>query len=93
MDSVSSAFAGITDVASAEAALPQLTEARDTLTGLESTVSALPAEGKTALQQLVSAALPTIQSSADTLLADSAVAGVVKPVVDEIIAKLQAFAA
>ena len=38
-------------------------------------------------------ALPTIQSSADKLLADSAIAGVVKPVVDEILAKLKAFAA
>ena len=79
--------------ASAEAALPGLTEARDTLTGLDATVSALPAEGKTALQALVSAALPALQTSADTLLADSAVAGVVKPVVDEILAKLRAFAA
>lgn len=93
LDSLASSFAGITDAATAEAALPRLTEARDTLGGLESTVSALPAEGRTALQGLVSAALPTLQSSADTLLADSAVAGVVKPVVDEILAKLRAFAA
>ncbi len=93
LDRISSAFSGITDTASAEAALPQLTEARDTLNGLETTVSALPAEGKSALQQMVSAALPTIESSANTLLADSAVAGVVKPVVDDIIAKLKAFSA
>ena len=36
---------GITDAASAQAALPKLTEARDALAGLEGTVSALP-EGR-----------------------------------------------
>jgi hypothetical protein len=93
LDQLSASFSGITDAASAEAALPQLTEARDTLNGLEASVSALPAEGKTALQQMVSAALPTIESTANDLLADSAVAGVVKPVVDNIIATLKSFAA
>jgi hypothetical protein len=93
LDQLSASFSGITDAASAEAALPQLTEARDALSGLEASVSALPAEGKTALQQMVSAALPTIESTANDLLADSAVAGVVKPVVDNIIATLKGFAA
>jgi hypothetical protein len=93
LDQISASFSGITDAASAEAALPQLTEARDALSGLEASVSALPAEGKTALQQMVSAALPTIESTANDLLADSAVAGVVKPVVDNIIATLKGYAA
>jgi hypothetical protein len=93
LDTLTSTFSGITDAASAQAALPKLTEARDALNGFEGTVTALPAEGKSALKTLVAGALPTIQASADKLLADSAIAGVVKPVVDDILAKLKAFSA
>ena len=59
---ITSTFTGITDPASAQAALPKLTEARDALAGLEGTVSGLPEAGHTALQQMVKAALPAIQT-------------------------------
>ena len=92
LDNITSALSGITDAESAQAALPDLTEARDTLSGLEGTLSGLPDAGRTALNSMVSSALPAIRSSADELLADSAIAGVIKPVVDDILARLSAFA-
>ena len=93
LDTLRGTFSGITDAATAQAALPDLTAARDTLSGLETQINALPAEGKSALQSLVASALPAIEASANGLLANSAVAGVVKPVVDDIIARLKAYAA
>ena len=93
LDSITGTFAKVTDAASAEAALPELTAARDKLSGLETTVGALPEAGKSALKSLVAGALPGIESAANGLLANSAVAGPIKPVVDDIIARLKAFAA
>ena len=93
LDTLRGTFSGITDASTAQAALPDLTAARDTLSGLETQINALPAEGKSALQSLVASALPAIEASANGLLANSAVAGVVKPVVDDIIARLKAYAA
>jgi outer membrane biosynthesis protein TonB len=93
LDSLTQTLSGVTDAASAQAALPQLTEVRDTLAGLESTVSALPEAGQTALQGLVASALPTLRTTAERLSGDSAIAGVIKPVLDDIIARLEAFAA
>jgi outer membrane biosynthesis protein TonB len=93
LDTLTSTLSGVTDAASAQAALPQLTEVRDALTGVEGQVASLPAEGRTALNGLVNAALPTIRSTADSLLGDSAIAAAIRPVLDEILAKLEAFAA
>ena len=90
---ITSTFDGITDAASAQAALPKLTEARDALSGVEGTVAGLPAEGRTALKDMVAAALPAIRTGAERLKGDGAIAAVVGPVVDEILAKLNAFAA
>ncbi|HVH02234.1 MAG TPA: DUF937 domain-containing protein [Amaricoccus sp.] len=93
LDQITGAFAGITDAASAQAALPDLTAARDTLAGLEPQVTALPEAGKSALKSLIAAELPAIETSANSLLANTAVAGTVKPVVDDIIARLKAYSA
>jgi hypothetical protein len=88
---LTSTLGGITDVASAEAALPTLTAVRDDLAGLETAVAGLPAEGKSALQSLVAGALPTLRETSDKLLGDSAIAGVIKPVLDDVLARLTAF--
>ena len=93
LDQITGAFAGITDAASAQAALPDLTAARDTLAGLEPQVTALPEAGKSALKSLIATELPAIETSANSLLANTAVAGTVKPVVDDIIARLKAYSA
>ena len=56
-------------------------------------MSALPEAGHTALQQMVKAALPAIQTGAERLKTDGPIAAVVGPVIDDILAKLNAFAA
>ena len=90
---LSTTFGGITDPASAQAALPKLTEARDALAGFEARCRRCPRPGTTALQQMVKAALPAIQTAAERLKADGPIAAVVGPVVDDILARLTAFSA
>jgi hypothetical protein len=84
-------LAGVKDTASATAAVQALTEADTTLGGLESAVSSLSGEGKTALQALISGALPALQSTIDGLLGDSAISGILKPTLDSILARLTTF--
>lgn len=90
-DRLSSTLGGITDTASAEAALPALTSVRDDLAGMETTVAGLPPEGKSALQSLITGALPTLRETNDKLLGDSAISGVIKPVLDDILNRLTAY--
>jgi hypothetical protein len=65
-----------------------LTEADTTLGGLESAVSSLSAEGKTALQALIAGALPALRTTIDGLLGDSAISGILKSTLDSILARL-----
>lgn len=91
--SISAALTGITDPASAETALPGLTDALATLNGFEDDVAAMPDAGRTSLQQIVAAALPAIRENAARLKTDGPVAAVVGPVVDDILAELTAYSA
>ena len=93
LDSLTETLSGVTDAASAEAALPQLTETRDALAGIEGTAAALPEAGRSALSSLVAAGLPAIRTAADGLLANTTVGPVLQPVLTDILAKLDAFAA
>jgi hypothetical protein len=92
IDKIIGTLGGVTDVASAEAALPALTEADASLAEVQTAAASLPAEGTTALQALVSGVLPALQSTIDGLLADSAMGPILKPVADGILAKLTALA-
>ncbi len=84
LDGVKSALGGITDVASAKAALPQLSAASSELDKM----SALPAAAKTGLSSAVVAAMPALQAQADKALAIPGVGDVLKPTVDGLMAKL-----
>lgn len=90
-DSLKSSLAGITDAASAQAQLPTLQQLQAKLDGMTATVEGLPAEGKTALATLVSASLPTLRSTAEQIAALDGVGPIVKPTLDAIIAKLEAW--
>jgi hypothetical protein len=92
LDRVSGALAGVTDAASAEAAVTTLTEADTALAGIQTAAAGLPAEGTSALQALVAGALPALKTTADTLLADSTLGPILKPIVDGLLAKLTALA-
>ncbi|HET9070131.1 MAG TPA: hypothetical protein VFN28_15940 [Amaricoccus sp.] len=91
--SITATFQGITDVASARAALPRLIEARDRLTGVESAVMGLSDQGRAQLKEMVTASLPEIRNAALRLKTEDAVADVVDPVIDDILAQLTVFAA
>jgi hypothetical protein len=84
-------LAGVTDAASATAAVQSLSDADTALGGLQTAVGALTGEGKTALQALIGGALPALKTTIDGLLGDSAIGPILKPALDGILAKLTAF--
>jgi hypothetical protein len=84
------ALNGITDAASAEAALPKLSEINDGLTRVGGLVDQLPAEGKSVLAALVSAALPDLEALITKVTGIAGVGDVVKPVTDSMLEKLRA---
>jgi hypothetical protein len=88
LGNLTTTLAGVTDTASATAAVQALTEADTTLGGLESAVSSLSGEGRTAFQALITGALPALQSTIDGLLGDGAISGILKPTLDSILARL-----
>ena len=83
-DRLATALDGVTDEATARTAAPALATIKDELVGLQTSVGALPAEGRSTLQGIVATAMPTIKAAADRLLGDSGIASVLKPTLDEI---------
>ena len=92
VDRTSAALSGITDAASAEAALPALNAARTKLDDLTPTVDQLPADAKATLASAVTGMLPELRTLVDKVNGIEGVGGVVKPAVDPIMAKLDAWA-
>lgn len=92
LDELTSTLAGVTDAASAEAALPTITGIDDTLATVQTAAANLGDEGSSALQSLIMAIMPTIRTEADRILGDSALAGVLQPALDGVLAKLEALA-
>ena len=81
-----------TGITSAEAALGRLREADITLDGLKGPVDRLPAEGRTALKGQLGSALPTLRATSDRLLADVAIGPVIRPVIADVMTKLNGYA-
>ena len=92
LDGLKGVLGGITDTATAQAALPKLQEAVTSIDGISGLVGKLSAEQKTALAALVSAALPALKEAANKVLAIQGVGDLAKPVVDSLIAKIEALA-
>jgi hypothetical protein len=90
--SIKTLLPGITDAASAEAALPKLKEATAQLNEVSTRVSQLPPEGKSVLVKLIVAATPTINQMCDKVLATPGAGDVAKPAIDELRGKLDALA-
>jgi hypothetical protein len=83
-----SVLPGITDVASAQAALPKLREATAQLNEVGNLAAKLSPEGKSALAKLIAAAMPTINQMCDKVLATPGVGDVAKPTIDELRGRL-----
>jgi hypothetical protein len=82
----------VTDAASATAAVPRLTEIGTTLTDVQSKIGQLPEAGAAELRTMIGGALPAIRTTVDNLLGNSAVADILRPVVEPIITTLSAMA-
>jgi Bacterial protein of unknown function (DUF937) len=90
--SIRTVLPGITDAASAEAALPKLKEATAQLNEVSSRAAQLTPEGKSILAKLIVAATPTINQMCDKVLATPGAGDVAKPAIDELRVKLDALA-
>jgi hypothetical protein len=83
---------GITDAASAEAALPKLTEAAAQWKEVSSRAAQLSPEGRSTLAKLIVAATPTINQMCDKVLATPGAREIAKPAIDELRARLDTLA-
>jgi hypothetical protein len=92
-EGTTTALNGVTDAASAEAALPKLNELNDGLGKLEGMVGQLPAEGKSALAALVSSSLPELEALIAKVSEIPGAGEVIKPVADSMLEKLRTMTA
>jgi hypothetical protein len=90
--SLKTVLPGITDAASAEAALPKLKEATAQLNEVSTRATQLSPEGKTILVKLIVAATPTINQLCDKVLATPGAGAIAKPAIDELRGKLDVLA-
>ncbi len=90
VSSIGAVLPGITDAASAEAAVPKLKEAAAQLNEVGSRATQLSPEGKSILIKLVVAATPTINQMCDKVLATPGAGDIAKPAIDELRGKLDA---
>jgi len=81
---LSAALTGITDAASAQAALPKIQEATAELNKVKALAAQLPPDSKRTLAGLIAAATPTIYRLCDKVVAMPGVGDVAKPAVDEV---------
>ncbi|HFD12207.1 MAG TPA: DUF937 domain-containing protein [Crenotrichaceae bacterium] len=91
LGSVTSSLGSITDVESAEQAIPQLSVASEKLGGLVNMVNKLPDAARTPIQQIISGDVPQIQAMVDKVSAIPGVGPVIQPVVDTLLEKLALF--
>jgi hypothetical protein len=92
VDGLKTSLEGITDAATAQAALPKLQEASGALEKVNGMAGKLQAEQKSALAALITAALPVINPLLDKALAIPGVSDIIKPAVDSVRAQLDALA-
>jgi hypothetical protein len=83
-----SVLPGITDAATAKAALPKLHEATAQLNEVGSLSTKLSPEQKSTLAKLIAAARPSIDQMCDKVLATPGVGDIAKPAIDELRGKL-----
>lgn len=83
---------GVTDAATAQAALPKLQTATDTFNKVDGMLGQLSAEQKAALSSLVKPGLTSLNALFDKVLAVPGVSDVLKPTIDALKAKLATLA-
>jgi hypothetical protein len=91
--SVRTTLDGVTDVSSAQAALPKLQAVTAQIDRTSGTVEQLSAEQRRAIAAVINPLMPTVNQLCDRVLAIPGVAEVLKPSVDTLKAKLTALTA
>ena len=84
-------FKGITDVPSAEAAVPGLKDLAGILEGYKVTADKLPEAGKATVKEMVGTNLGILQPIIDTVLAIPGVGDILRPIVEPMLKTLSAF--
>lgn len=92
VDTVRTTLQNITDPASARAALPKLQQATDQLDRINSLAAQLPPNSRKELASLLEASMPALNRLCDRALSNPQIAGVAKPTIDALRAKLQSLA-
>jgi hypothetical protein len=92
IDDLKASLQGITDKATAEAALPKLQETTTALDEVSIKADKLSAEQKTGVASLVTAALPIVNPLFDSVLAIPGVSEIAKPAIDGLRMKLDQLA-
>lgn len=91
-DGLKTTLGGITDAASAQAALPKLQEAVTSVDGLTAMAAKLTPTQRTMLSGLITTSLPTLKELIAKVLAIPGVGDIVKPTADALMAKVEALA-
>ena len=89
VDTLRTTLQGITDPASARAALPKLQQATERLDKINSLAAKLPPNSRKELASMVDASMPALNRLCDRVLSNQHVAGLVKPTIDALRAKLK----
>jgi hypothetical protein len=92
VDTVRKTLQGITDPASARAALPKLQQATEQLDKINSLTARLPPNSRKELASVVEASMPALNRLCDQALSNPQIAGLAKPTIDALRAKLQSLA-
>ena len=90
--SVRTTLQGMTDVASARAALPKLQQATERLDKINSLAAQLPPNSRKELASVVEASMPALNRLCDQALSNPQIAGLAKPAIDALRARLQVLA-
>jgi hypothetical protein len=90
--SVRTTLQGMTDVASARAALPKLQQATEQLDKINSLAAQLPPNSRKELASVVEASMPALNRLCDQALSNPQIAGLAKPAIDALRARLQLLA-
>lgn len=92
IDGLTSTLGGITDAASAQAALPKLQETVTSVDGMSALLGKLSPEQRSMVAGLINAALPSLKELIAKVLAIPGVGDVLKPTADALLAKIEALA-
>jgi len=92
VNTLKSALPGISDAASAQAALPKINDATAQLNDISARAGKLSPEARSALAKQIAAATPEINQMCDKVMAAPGVSDVAKPAINDLRARLDALA-